>query len=259
MTKLGNMATLSNKCNDFLIPLKSVGRIRVYTTCRAGFESVDDSYSGFSLCHYTGDRPEHFMSCRQSLADRMGIPEENLIIPRQTHGCLCRVIDRTPFPETELEGVDGLVTSLPDVVIGVNTADCLPVVMTDEDNGVVGVAHAGWRGALGGVVQSTLEAMLGSGADVGSVKVIMGPCICTECFEVGREVASQFPSANVVEYDKPHVDLAGYVRDRLMECGVRPENISLPGDCTRCRPELYFSARAMGVASGRNFTFAVMG
>ena len=71
----------------------------------------------------------------------MGIPEENLIIPRQTHGCLCRVIDRTPFPEMELDGVDGLVTSLPDVVIGVNTADCLPVVMADEDNGVVGVAH----------------------------------------------------------------------------------------------------------------------
>lgn len=247
----------TNKSCGFLIQLYQGRKIEVYTTCRGDGIKGENPYEGFSLCHYTGDSAEHVAECRDRMSKCIGVPVDRIVIPRQVHGTVCRYVDNN-FDDLDIEGVDAVVTDAAGLVVGVNTADCLPVVMIDECHGIVGVAHAGWRGALAGVVQSAVREMCARGASVGNMEAFMGPCICAGCFEVGTEVASKFPTRNVALMDKPHVDLAGYVRDILIGEGIERGMIHLPEECTKCRPEKYFSARASGVESGRNFTFAVI-
>ncbi|MCM1505012.1 MAG: polyphenol oxidase family protein [Muribaculum sp.] len=248
----------NHKVTDFLIPLFLGEKVDVFTTSRGVEYNGENPYSGFSLCHYTGDSPAHYQECRRLLSICFDVASGEILAPRQTHGSKCIVVNGAEVDGDLLEGVDGLVTARRGRIVGVNTADCLPVVMVDDEQGIAGVAHAGWRGALNGIVQSTLGEMLECGASIGRIKVFMAPCICPGCFEVGPEVAALFPAKNQYMDAKPHVDLAGYVGDCLVEMGVRESMIHLPKECTKCNPEKYFSARASGIASGRNFTFAVI-
>ncbi|WP_304478540.1 polyphenol oxidase family protein, partial [uncultured Muribaculum sp.] len=109
-----------------------------------------------------------------------------------------------------------------------------------------------------GIANVTLSEMLANGADISCIQVAMGPCICSRCFEVGDEVASQFPASCVTRNlatGKPHVDLAAYLRQSLIEAGIKENNITMPPSCTRCNPSQLFSARVLGINSGRIFTF----
>lgn len=212
-----------------------------------------DSYSQINVCHYVNDDPRHVEVSRQEVCRRLGISIESLVVPRQVHSAdVAILIGGASSPS----GVDGVVTQLSDVAIGVSTADCVPVVMADAEAGVIAAAHAGWRGAVGGIISNTLEAMVSRGALMSRLEVLIGPCICQECFEVGEEVAVMFPDEVVDRntFDKPHVDLPGFVRQQLMSHGVGADRIKGPIGCTRCNPQLYFSARRLGINSGRTFT-----
>lgn len=220
-------------------------------------------YSEFNLCHYTGDTQRHVAECRGRLAAWLGVSEDNIVVPRQTHSAEVRFIGSVPVGPDLIEGVDALVTTLKGVAIGVSTADCVPVALVDDNAGVAGVAHAGWRGALGGVVLRLVEEMLRRGADLSGLRAFFGPAICSGCFEVGEEVAAHFPDEYVVrkpEWPRPHVDLPGFVAGQLRGIGLSPGHVVpfTPDLCTRCHPERYFSARKSGVESGRNFTFVIL-
>lgn len=235
----------------------------VMFTSRGDTGDAADPYSAFSLCHYTGDTPRHVAQCREMLAATLGIDVSCIIVPRQTHSTRVVTIDALPVRDAAIEGADGVVTTLRDVAVGVSTADCVPVIAVDSVAGVAGAFHAGWRGAVGGVVGFGIEAMTAAGALAGRIEVYIGPSICCSCFEVGEEVAAFFPEEFVVrkeEWPKPHVDLPAYVESRLVKAGVAAGNIrGFAGEmCTRCHPDKYFSARAAGIASGRNFTFAIL-
>ncbi|MCM1163194.1 MAG: polyphenol oxidase family protein [Muribaculaceae bacterium] len=247
-----------------LTPLLSHTGIRAYSTER-GLTPADDSslpYNGFSVCHYTGDDPVRIQACRHMLATRLGVDEKAIVIPRQTHSTNVAVITPDNIG-ADFNNVDALVTTMRGVVIGVNTADCVPVIMADPHARVIGVAHAGWRGALGGVATNTLLTMMDAGANPSDIIVEFGPSICADCFEVGPEVASQFPAESVVtrpDWERPHVDLHRYITYTLAARGVARENITPfnPSLCTRHHPDIYYSARALGVNSGRVYTFAYL-
>lgn len=241
-------------------PLLHDGDIHAYYTLRGSIADSASPYDGFNVCHYTGDSEEHVAACRGLLCGRFGVQSARLIVPRQTHSVRVGIIDTIPVDSRRIEDVDALVSSLDDIIIGVSTADCVPVVFADSHAGVVGVAHAGWRGALGGIVRNTLEAMVNLGADLSAIKVAIGPSICVDCFEVGEEVASRFPLECVERrngWERPHVNLQRYVTGNLVQAGVREENVTpfVREVCTKCHPEKYFSARYLGVGSGRVFTF----
>lgn len=243
---------------DWLNTIELCDGVKAWYTSRGDNADPDDAYSNFNICHYTGDSEAHITSCRHALCNAVGIEPERLIVPRQTHSINCVTIDRLPVDNDMLQCVDALVTSLDNTAIGISTADCVPVLMTDPVNRIIAAAHAGWRGAIGGIANVTLSQMLAKGADISCIHVAMGPCICSRCFEVGDEVASQFPAYCVDRNHstgKPHVDLAVYLRQTLIEAGIRADNIRLPGECTRCNPSRLFSARAHGIDSGRIFTF----
>lgn len=223
------------------------------------------AYDGFNLCHYTGDSSAHVVECRCRLASAVGVDESKIIVPRQVHSADVAVIDSDCSVadwRSLTEGVDGVVAKLTGWVVGVSTADCVPIILVDAVAGIVAAVHAGWRGAIGGVIENSIKAMAESGADLMRVKAYIGPSICVDCFEVGEEVAERFPKQFVERRAgcRPHVNLPGYVAAVLIKNGISESNM-LPFTkdcCTRCHPSTYFSARAIGVKSGRNFMFAIL-
>lgn len=228
-----------------------------------------NAYSGVNLCDYVGDDALRVLDARITLAMQLGVDLDDLVMPRQTHSCRVAVIDERfrlmdiEKQEDALEGVDALVTSLKGVVVGVNTADCVPIVLADEKAGVIAVAHAGWRGTVGRIAGAVVEEMCRQGAQTRRIHAAMGPSICQECFEVGDEVVEAFGKAHfdldaIVKRNavtgKAHIDLRAANRAVLIAAGVPSDQIVLSQHCSRCEHERFFSARRLGINSGRTFT-----
>ena len=229
--------------------------IEAFSTMRGNVSQLDASnpYSDFNVCHYTGDDAMHISHCRSELAKLTEVAVDRLLIPRQTHSVNVVIIGKE-IPD--LEGVDGMVTCRDDVALVVNTADCLPIVFNDSKHGIVGVAHGGWRGLYGGIIEETIAAMTVLGAELQEIRVAIGPCICGDCYEVDAEFARKFEARmgdcviELGEREKPHVDLRRAAVDCLGRIGIAKSNINVVEECSRC-DERFFSARRMGVESGR--------
>ena len=253
---------------EYLEFSEPVEGVEAFSTTR-GEVNGRNPYSGVNLCNYVGDDALRVLDARVMLAMQLGIDLDNLIMPRQTHSCRVAVIDTHYMSsdidqqEQALEGVDALVTSMPGVVIGVNTADCVPIVLADVAAGVIAVAHAGWRGTVGRIARAVVEEMCRQGARAERIQASMGPSICQECFEVGDEVVEAFGKAGfdlsaIVKRNastgKAHIDLRAANRDVLVAAGVLAGNIVLSQHCSRCEHGRFFSARRLGIDSGRTFT-----
>ena len=234
-----------------------------------GVADANDPYSQWNLCHYTGDDAERVLDARFELCRQLGIDYRNLIMPRQTHSCRVTAFDEklvsasSQVRKQMLDGVDALVTTVPGVCIGVNTADCVPIALADPINGVIAVAHAGWRGTVGRIAEDTVMVMKAVGANASNILATMGVSICHDCFEVGDEVVAQFEKAGFdlplimhrnTTTGKAHINLQEANRQVLIAAGVPGSNITLPRHCSRCESDRYFSARRLGVKSGRTFT-----
>ena len=214
-------------------------------------------YSGFSTCSYTGDAPAHYDACRDELAQYLGICSDNIVFPRQTHSLNVAVVNDPSLP---LPDTDALVTDRHGIALGIHTADCVPVVLADPKAGIIGAAHSGWRGASGNIAALTVQKMKALGANPADIQAAMGPCIGPECFEVGEEVAAQFERFGAVMRTpgKPHVNLPKAVAASLVKAGVPQQNIAMPCGCSRCDFQRFFSARRLGVESGRTLTLIIL-
>ncbi len=199
------------------------------------------THRGFNTCHYAGSSAAEAAEGRRLLAEKLGISTDHIVIPTQTHSC------RVALPGEPLDSTDALVTDRHGTALCINTADCLPLVMADTEAGVIGAAHCGWRGTVAGIASATLRSMIKLGADPGRIRAAMGPCICTDCFEVGEEVANQFPDTAVIRIsgEKPHVDLAAAVTMQLTMLGVLPKNITMPVACSM-HSDTFYSVRRQG-------------
>ena len=250
---------------DFVRPVEGV---EAFSTMR-GEVDKRNSYSGMNLCDYVGDDALRVLDARIMLAMQLGVDLDDLIMPRQTHSCRVAVIDEDfrlmdiDRQESALEGVDALVTALKGVVIGVNTADCVPIALVDDQASVVAVAHAGWRGTVGRIAKAVVEVMCRHGAQAERIQAVMGPSICQDCFEVGDEVVEAFKQARFNLDDivvrnsvtgKAHIDLRAANRAVLINAGVPSSQIVLSNHCSRCEHDRFFSARRLGINSGRTFT-----
>ena len=235
-------------------------RVEAFTLLR-GESSATDPYSGNSVCDYIGDEPNHVATARAALASMLGIDTADIITPHQTHSSNVAVIP----PEGEmpsLDGVDAIVTTRRGILLGINTADCVPVLFYAPDAGIIAAAHAGWRGTVAHIAAKTIAAMAKLGANAGNIRVFLGARICSKCFEVGEEVVEQFVAAGLGDETiitrnaatgKAHIDLHAANIKILQSCGVEPYNIQCSARCSKEDPALY-SARRMGIASGRTLT-----
>ncbi len=155
------------------------------------------------------------------------LPDATLVGIYQVHSPDCVTLD-TPWPDAERPRADALVTDRRGVLLSILTADCAPVLLADTKAGVIGAAHAGWRGALGGVTDTTIAAMLGLGAQVDRIAAAVGPCIARASYEIDAAFRDTFVADNEANArffadgprDKPHFDLEAYVCARLAAAGV---------------------------------------
>lgn len=156
------------------------------------------------------------------------------------------VIVEEPWSDDARPPADGLVTDRPGLLLGVLTADCAPVLLADREAGVIGTAHAGWRGAHGGVIANTVTAMEALGADPSRIAAAVGPCIAQPSYEVGPDFRAQFSEGDARHFTPGEAghwqfDLPGYVTQCLGEAGVA--RIEVIGRDTYAEPEMFFSFR----------------
>lgn len=231
--------------------------IKAFSTLRSA-RSADEPYSGLSVCHYTGDDPAHVEACRDELCRGLGIDRRHLVVPRQTHSSEVAVVTEANLDTLNLEGIDALVTAEAGIALCINTADCVPLLMADPEAGVIAAVHAGWRGVIAGIAVKSVRVMESLGARADRINVAMGPSIGPCCFEVGEEVTAKFDEAFVdLSGAKPHVDLGLALASQLIEVGLLPERITQPPACSRCNSEDFFSARRLGIASGRTLSLII--
>lgn len=184
---------------------------------------------------------------RERVADSLAVPVDRLVTVHQTHSARAvTVTDAQPLPKPE---ADALVTATPGTAIAVLTADCQPVLFADRDAGVVGAAHAGWRGALDGVLEATLEAMETLGAKRENTRAVIGPSISQRAYEVGPEFFEMFfdeDRDNSMfftngEGDRYLFDLPAYGLHRLRTAGVGEAEWTR--HCTYSDPDRFYSYR----------------
>lgn len=229
------------------------------------------NYAGFNITHYCGDTAEHVTECRSELCKELGITDDRLILPRQTHSSNILCIDDallglTPQEQSErLQGIDAVVTDVPQTCIGVSTADCIPVLLHNEHRRVVAAIHAGWRGTVAGIALKCISVMKERyGCSTTDIKAIIAPGISLDSFEIGEEVYLEFANAGfnmeriakrypARQGEKWHIDLWEANRLQLIEAGVKEENIQVAGVCTYKNHNEFFSARRLGIQSGRIF------
>ncbi|GGJ03699.1 peptidoglycan editing factor PgeF [Neoroseomonas lacus] len=192
---------------------------------------------------------------RRRAADALGVPATALAGLTQVHGIDVAVLD-TPWPENDRPVADALVTRRPGLALGVVTADCAPVLFADAESGVIGAAHAGWRGAVAGVLEATIAAMEALGARRGRIVTAVGPCIRQPSYEVAADlrdaVLARDPAdarffADGVREGRWQFDLAGYCAARLTAAGVAAE--VTPHD-TLALEDAFFSHRRRTLAGG---------
>ena len=189
---------------------------------------------------------------RELLARLIGLGPERLAWLEQVHGK-----DVLPVDAGGLAGkADALVTRATGLALLVAVADCGPVLLWDAKAGVIGAAHAGWRGAVAGVCGTTVAAMRDLGAS--EISAWVGPCIGVRKFEVGEEVAQQFASTFVDRtHERPHVDLARAIVSSLLEAGLDERRIRMADQCTFELEDRYWSYRRDGGICGRQFAWIV--
>ena len=234
--------------------LLTAANLDAVKSLRHGFftreRGVSQGVHGFLNCGFSSQDDERLISANRSIAmDALGVPAGWLTTAKQVHGTdVHRVTEPAPG-RSEVEA-DALVTDRPGIALGVLSADCAPVLIADPSVGVIGAAHAGWRGALAGVVDSLVQAMQGMGADPGRLVAAIGPCIAKPSYEVGPDMRADFEDADpdglalfepVAGSDRYLFDLKAYVRSRLTRLGL--ENLlALPED-TFADEQRFFSAR----------------
>src|SRR5689334_14645424 len=207
----------------------------LYATLNGGVGSQDDA----------GKVVEN----RARMAAALAVEPQRLLTAYQTHSPKV-VVAEAPWTTENRPQADAIVTRMRALAIGVTTADCGPVLLADPRAGVIGAAHAGWRGALTGIIEATIAAMEGLGAARGQIRAALGPMIRQDNYEVGPDLVARFRDedpassrffAPAARDGHAMFDLGGYIAARLTRAGISAvEDLAL---CTYADPERFYSYR----------------
>lgn len=186
--------------------------------------------------------PHGFLDAAQSDAHELALAvgDASVVFVTQVHSAEAITVD-APFPDESRPEVDAMATATPGLALAIVTADCAPILLADEEAGVIGAAHAGWRGAQGGVVAAVVRQMVLLGAQPGRIAAAIGPTIAQTSYEVGADMRTHFDAADHDLFretgpDKWHFDVEGYVARQLAAAGVdsvRPLGLDTYADPAR--------------------------
>ncbi|MDD7971654.1 peptidoglycan editing factor PgeF [Roseinatronobacter alkalisoli] len=234
--------TLEILTADSLSPLR-----HGFFTRRGGASS--GIFAGLNCGPGSTDQSETVRTNRNRVASAMNVDPAALVTLHQTHSATVISLDG-PLPDGQPRPqADAMVTTTPGLALAVLTADCQPVLFADHDAGVIGAAHAGWRGALAGVLENTLDAMEALGATRATTCAVIGPCISQRAYEVGPEFLDEFMAedsgyarffANGQD-GRYMFDLTGFGLHRLRDAGIG--DACWTGHCTYSDPAMFYSFR----------------
>lgn len=258
--------------------LKTVNSLKIFTlesfskrpgtvhffSSRAGGVSTAP-FDALNLSFMTGDRPENVLKNRQLLAEALEIPLENFVFAKQSHSR--NIVKVTPEMkglgardyQSALDDCDGLISNIRGLCLAVLGADCASILLFDPRKKIIGAVHAGWRGTVGKITQNLVRNFVEKfGSSPADIRAGLGPSIGPCCYEVGLAVVDavnkNLPEANKLlrkERGKYYFNLWMANYQQLTAAGIPPENIEIAAICTRCRTDLFFSARAAGGPAGR--------
>lgn len=232
--------TLEILTSDMLAPFR-----HGFFTRKGGASS--GVFQGLNCGTGSSDQSEVVQINRARVAEAMNAPVSQLVTVHQIHSADVAIVE-APF-EGDRPKVDALVTATPGLVLAILTADCQPVLFADRASGVIGAAHAGWRGARDGVLEATLDAMETIGAQRDQIVAVVGPSISQQAYEVGPEFFDDFLTEDSEnsrffaggEGDRMMFDLPSYGLHRLRRAGVR--DAEWVRHCTYASPDRFFSYR----------------
>jgi len=254
---------LTSKSNIWFGYFTSFALAGFKTACSCRLHGESSLVPGtLNLALHVGDDREKVLRNRKKFAEAICVDSSRFTTCAQVHGSRVQVVKenmvgsgaldfRTTVPET-----DALVTDLPEVPLMLFYADCVPVLLADPVTGVIGLAHAGWRGTAAKIAKKTAIVMADAfGTMPENLLAAIGPSIGACCYEVDDAVRNQMPDYVSCFTDKGNgkywLDLWEANREQLMEAGLRERNISIAGICTNHNPELFCSYRYEGGKTGR--------
>lgn len=224
-----------------------------------------------NLSFTRGDDPECVRENFRRMGAAIGFDPESLVLSQQTHTTNVRLVTKADrgkgYTEPlEYTDVDGMITNVPGLMLATFYADCVPLFFVDPIHHAVGLSHSGWKGTAGRMGAVTIERMKEAfGTEPEHLRAAIGPSICQDCYEVSEDVALIFKKefrAHADErllYRKPdhkyQLNLWRANEIVLLEAGIRPEHLAMPGICTCCNPDLLFSHRASGGRRGNMGAF----
>ena len=208
----------------------------------------DGIYASLNGGTGSNDEREHVLENRKRMAQALGCTPEHFLTAYQIHSPEVAVAE-APWPQDQRPKADAIVTKTKNLAIGIATADCGPVLLADAQARVIGAAHAGWRGALTGVIEAAIAAMEKLGAQKKNIVGALGPTISQRNYEVGQELVDRFVAENPANekfftpsgrYGHFMFDLPGYIGSRFARAGVAFEDLAL---CTYADPARFYSYR----------------
>ena len=204
-------------------------------------------YKGLNCGLGSSDDAKLVLGNRRLIAQNMGASINNVVSVHQTHSSKA-IVCQKKFKIAPK--ADALVTNTPGLLLSVLTADCQPIIFADQKNNVIGIAHAGWRGALNGILPSTINKMEFLGAEREQISAVIGPCISKTAYEVGSEFFENFIGADEKnksffsfnsDTNKYHFDLPSFSLNILKDAKI--SSAEWTGHCTYSDPQNFFSYR----------------
>lgn len=249
-------------------PLERVGFVNAFSTRLGGVSALPSN--SLSLAYFKGDQQQNVAENRRRFLKAIGAEGVQVVTARQTHSterCLIESPEQAAGPQPEC---DAMVTRLSDVLIGIQTADCLPILIGDPKTGTIAAIHAGWRGTAGRITERTIaDMMMLHGVNTGDCIAALGPAACVDCYEVGQDVIDRYKSefgywrnllVNFKE-NKAHLDVRAANVQQLRFCGFDEDRIHVADYCTMHQNDLFFSYRREGKAqpAGLGRSLSVIG
>lgn len=250
-------------------PLEQAGFLNAFSTRMGGVSPLPSN--ALSLAYFKGDEKENVAENRRRFLKAIEAERARIITARQTHSterCTIESKDQAQGPQPDC---DAMITRMTDVLLGVQTADCLPVLIGDTRTGAMAAIHAGWRGTAGRITERTVaDLMLAQGVNPRECIAALGPAACVECYEVGDDVIARYKKefgywrnlfVNLKENGKAHLDIRAANFQQLTFCGFSEDRIHIADYCTMHQNELFFSYRkeGKGQPSGVGRSLSVIG
>ncbi|MFZ2187815.1 MAG: peptidoglycan editing factor PgeF [Candidatus Moraniibacteriota bacterium] len=204
-----------------------------------GFSEKGD---GSMYLTVTDALPENIAN-RKRFFEAKGLGGRKIIVANLVHGTNVEKVDAAS--DYFILRTDALVTKSPEIILTLTGADCFPVYFEEKTAGIIGLAHCGWKGIVGGIVEKTIATMVGMGGKAAKIAVTIGPGICAEYFEIQDDALPAFAAYDdfIIRDKNIRADLKGIIRKQTADAGIALDHISDWNECTYCLSEKYFSYR----------------